>query len=203
MDGVLHLVSSRPPIRRHTPLPVETSCTSEQANDQVLLRVDSINKQYADQVVLADVAFDIQAGEIIGIIGPCRTQKKDATIQRHTDWHRKLKLYDGRSKMQTAPEITFEGSETSDAARAQIVGEIERMEQHNQRITGCRVTVIAPSRKHRHGTGFQVNIWLTIPPHEKIVVNNSASNDSRHEHAEVAIKDAFAAARRQVDALAA
>jgi ABC-type multidrug transport system ATPase subunit len=32
--------------------------------------VDSINKQYADQAVLADVAFDIQAGEIIGIIGP-------------------------------------------------------------------------------------------------------------------------------------
>src|ERR1700682_1204449 len=70
MDGVLHLVSSHPPIRRDTPLPVETARASEHAHDQVLLRVDSINKQYADQVVLADVAFDIQAGEIIGIIGP-------------------------------------------------------------------------------------------------------------------------------------
>jgi ABC-2 type transport system ATP-binding protein len=45
---------------------VEAACASEQA----LLRVDSINKQYADQVVLANVAFDIQAGEIIGIVGP-------------------------------------------------------------------------------------------------------------------------------------
>jgi len=70
MDGVLHLVSSHPPIRRDTPLPVETARASEHAHDQVLLRVDSINKQYADQAVLADVAFDIQAGEIIGIIGP-------------------------------------------------------------------------------------------------------------------------------------
>jgi ABC-2 type transport system ATP-binding protein len=43
---------------------------SEQARDQVLLRVDSITKQYADQAVLSDVSFDIQAGEIIGIIGP-------------------------------------------------------------------------------------------------------------------------------------
>jgi ribosome-associated translation inhibitor RaiA len=105
--------------------------------------------------------------------------------------------------MQIAPQITFEGSKSSDAARAQILGEIERLETHNQRVTGCRVTVIAPSPKHRHGTGFQVHIWLTLPPHENIVVNHSVSDDARHEHAHVAIKDAFTAARRQVDALAA
>jgi ribosome-associated translation inhibitor RaiA len=105
--------------------------------------------------------------------------------------------------MQIAPQITFEGSESSDAARGVIIKEIARLEMHNKRITGCRVTVIAPSHKHRRGTGFQIHIWLTIPSHENIVVNNSASDDARHEHAEVAIKDAFAAARRQVDALAA
>ncbi|MFY9951626.1 ABC transporter ATP-binding protein [Bradyrhizobium sp.] len=70
MDGVLQLISPGPPIRRNTPLPVEAACASGQADDQVLLRVDSINKQYAEQAVLTDVAFDIQAGEILGIIGP-------------------------------------------------------------------------------------------------------------------------------------
>jgi hypothetical protein len=65
------------------------------------------------------------------------------------------------------------------------------------------VKVIAPSHKHRHGTGFQVHIRLTVPRHEGIVVDNSASDDARQEHAEVAIRDAFAAARRQVDALVA
>ena len=105
--------------------------------------------------------------------------------------------------MQIAPEITFEGSEPSPAARDAILKEIERLEIHNQRITGCRVSVIAPGHKHRHGTGFQVHIWLTIPPHENIVVNHTATDDARHEHAQVAIKDAFAAARRQVDDLAA
>jgi ribosome-associated translation inhibitor RaiA len=104
--------------------------------------------------------------------------------------------------MQIAPEITFEGSKSSDAARAQIMQELERLETHNNRITGCRVKVVAPSHKHRQGTGFQVRIWLTIPPHENIVAE-SASNDARYEHAQVAIKDAFAAIRRQVDALAA
>ena len=105
--------------------------------------------------------------------------------------------------MQITPQITFEGSESSDAARDVITREIARLETHNKRITGCRVTVCKPSHKNSHGTGFPVHIWLTIPSYENIVVNNSASDDARHEHAEVAIKDAFAAARRQVDDLAA
>ncbi len=109
----------------------------------------------------------------------------------------------GRTEMQITPEITFEGSEPSPAAREVILREIERLETHNQRITGCRITVIAPSHKHRHGVGFQVNIWLTIPPHENIVVNHSATDDPPHEYAEVAIKTAFASARRQLDDLAA
>jgi len=105
--------------------------------------------------------------------------------------------------MQVDPQITFEGSEPSDAARAQILNEIERLETRHRRITACRVTVIAPSHKHRHGTGFEVHIWLTMPPHEDIIVNHAPSDDSRHEHAEVAIKHAFASARRQIDALPA
>ena len=104
--------------------------------------------------------------------------------------------------MQITPQITFEGSDSSDAARDQILSEIGRLEHHNRRITGCRVKVIAPSHKHRHGIGFQVHIWLTVPPHENIVVNHTGSDDARNEYAQVAIKDAFAAARRQVDALA-
>jgi hypothetical protein len=105
--------------------------------------------------------------------------------------------------MQIAPQITFEGSDSSDAARAQILSEIKRLENHNRRITGCRVKVIAPSQKHRHAVGFQVHIWLTVPPHENIVVNHTGTDDARNEYARVVIKDAFAAARRQVDALAA
>ena len=91
--------------------------------------------------------------------------------------------------MQIAPEITFEGTEPSPAAREAILKEIERLETHNRRITGCRVSVIAPSDKHRHGTGFQIHICVTLPPHENIVANHSHVDDARH-------------ARRQVDALA-
>ena len=73
MDGVPHLASPDlaspdPPIGRNTPLPVQAARVSGQADDRTLLRVDSINKQYADQVVLANVAFDIQAGKSLAAI---------------------------------------------------------------------------------------------------------------------------------------
>jgi ABC-2 type transport system ATP-binding protein len=64
------LVSPDRLIQRNAALPVEAARAAKQANDSVLLRVDSIIKQYAGQAVLADVNFDIRAGEIIGIIGP-------------------------------------------------------------------------------------------------------------------------------------
>lgn len=53
-----------------------------------------------------------------------------------------------------------------------------------------------------NGTGFHVHISLTVPRHETVIVNHAPSDDKRYEHIEVAIKDAFAAARRQLDDLA-
>jgi ribosome-associated translation inhibitor RaiA len=104
--------------------------------------------------------------------------------------------------MQIPLQVTFEGTDPSEAVRATIAHEVERLEIHNQHIIGCRVAVIAPSQKHRHGSGFHVHIALTLPPHENIIVNHEPSDDSRKEHAEAAVKDAFASARRQLDALA-
>jgi rubrerythrin len=66
---------------------------------------------------------------------------------------------------------------------------------------GCHVAVIAPSHKHRHGSGFRVHISITVSPHENVIVNHAPSDDSRYEHVEMAVKDAFASARRQLDAL--
>jgi ABC-type multidrug transport system ATPase subunit len=37
---------------------------------RALLRVAALTKRYGDETALADVAFDLQAGEILGLIGP-------------------------------------------------------------------------------------------------------------------------------------
>ena len=103
--------------------------------------------------------------------------------------------------MQIPLQVTFEGSDPSEPVRVAIVREMERLERHNSHIIGCQVAIIAPSNKHRHGSGFRVHISLTVPPHEHVIVNHAPADVSRYEHVEVAVKDAFAAARRQLDDL--
>jgi len=101
--------------------------------------------------------------------------------------------------MQNAVQVTFQGCEPSDTLRANIEGEFARLETHDRRITSGRVTVIGPGDHHRHGAGFQIHILLTMPPHENIVVSRGDADERRHEHAEAAVKDAFAVARRRID----
>jgi ribosome-associated translation inhibitor RaiA len=105
--------------------------------------------------------------------------------------------------MQIPLQISFENADPSEAVRSAIGREVERLEKYQHHITGCRVDVVAPSAKNRHGAVYRVNIWVTTSPHENIVVSHQPSSDDRsHVHVEVAIKDAFAAARRQIGALA-
>jgi ribosome-associated translation inhibitor RaiA len=103
--------------------------------------------------------------------------------------------------MQIPLQLNFEGCDPSAPVRTAIEREVERLEKHNRHIIGCHVTVIAPGHKHRHGSGFHVHILLTVPPHENVIVNHAPSDDNRHENVEVAVKDAFTSARRQLDHL--
>jgi hypothetical protein len=105
--------------------------------------------------------------------------------------------------MKTLLHVTFEGCEPLEALRTEIEREAARLRTHNNGITGCRVAVVAPSDKHRHGTGYQVRILVTLPPHRDLVVNHAPSDSARYEHAAVAVREAFSSARRQVDDLAA
>ena len=104
--------------------------------------------------------------------------------------------------MQIPLQITFENAEPSEAVSVAIQHEVGRLEKYQHHITGCRVAVVAPSTKHRHGSAYRINIWVTIPTHENIVISHQPSDDRSQMHVELAIKDAFAAARRQIDALA-
>jgi cold shock CspA family protein/ribosome-associated translation inhibitor RaiA len=103
--------------------------------------------------------------------------------------------------MQIPLQISFENTEPSEAIRTAIEREVARLDKYRHHITGCRVAVIAPSTKHRHGSVYRINLWVTIPPHENIVVSHQPSDDQSHVHVEVAIKHAFAAARRQIEVL--
>jgi ribosomal subunit interface protein len=104
--------------------------------------------------------------------------------------------------MQIPLEVVFEGMEPSEAVRARIRRESSRLERFHARITSCRVVIELPHKRHHQGNMFDVRIHITTPGGHDIVVRRSPTANHAHEDAYVAIRDAFAAARRQLEDLA-
>ncbi len=100
--------------------------------------------------------------------------------------------------METEPKIAFEGIAPSDSIKDRIYSEIEKLERFFGRITACRVVVSKPQKRHRHGDLYSVAIYLTLPSGKEVVASRNPSKDHAHEDIYVAIRDAFKAARRQL-----
>ena len=93
-------------------------------------------------------------------------------------------------------EIVFEGMEPSEAVRARIEREAEKLEQFHDRITACRVAFQAPRHRHKKGGLFETRIHIVLPGHGDLAVRRSPSKRQAHEDPYVCIRDAFNAARR-------
>jgi cold shock CspA family protein len=100
--------------------------------------------------------------------------------------------------MQLPVQITFRGVDHSDAVEANIHERAGRLEQFYDRITGCRVIVETPHVRHHKGNLYHVRIDLTVPGAELVVGRDPAAHHA-HEDIHVAIRDAFKAARRQLE----
>ncbi|MEF3192876.1 MAG: HPF/RaiA family ribosome-associated protein [Halothiobacillaceae bacterium] len=101
--------------------------------------------------------------------------------------------------MQLPLQITFRDIPPSEAIEAAIREKAKKLERYFDRITSCRVIVEAPHKHHHKGKLYEVSINITIPGHEIVV---SHDNHDRHEHEDiyVSIRDAFMAAKRQLEA---
>jgi len=100
--------------------------------------------------------------------------------------------------MQLTPQITFRNMSPSDAMEQNIRERIAKLDEFYDRIMSCRVMVEAQHKHHHQGNVYHVRIDLTTPGHE-LVVSRDPSKDHAHEDAYVAIRDAFDAARRQLE----
>ncbi len=104
--------------------------------------------------------------------------------------------------MQVPLQIVFEGIGHSDAIEDCVREEVAKLEKFYDRITAARVVVGRPQHRHVKGDTYQVRIHLTVPGAADIVASIDPSLDHAHEDVHVAIRDAFKAARRQLqDAL--
>lgn len=101
--------------------------------------------------------------------------------------------------MQIPLQIDFEGGlEASDALRARIEHEVDKLERLQNRIIGCRVAMIGRSGRRRHGDLYSVRLQISVPGARDVVVDRNPNADHAHEDPYVAIRDAFDAARRRL-----
>lgn len=95
-------------------------------------------------------------------------------------------------------QITFRNLDRSEAMEAQIQKKAEKLDQVCDDIMGCRVMVEARHRNHHKGNLYHVRLDITVPERE-LVVSRDPQENHAHEDAYVAIRDAFEAARRQLE----
>ncbi len=100
--------------------------------------------------------------------------------------------------MQVLLKVAFDGVEHSDAVEARVREEVEKLEQFHDRIVSASVVVAKPQHRHHKGDTFHVRIHLVVPEAPDIAVSREPAATGAHEDVYVTIRDAFKAARRQL-----
>ena len=76
--------------------------------------------------------------------------------------------------------------------------EAAKLEQFFDRVTSMRVVLSKPHRRHQKGNAYRVRLYITVPGGGDIVVDRDPGDRDAHEDFYVTVRDAFRAARRQL-----
>ena len=95
--------------------------------------------------------------------------------------------------MQLPLQITIRNIEHSEALEMRIRDKAKKLDEFFDHIMSCRVVVETPHKHHHQGKQFNVRIDIGVPGNE-IVVNRDHAEDVY-----VALRDAFDAAKRQLE----
>ena len=95
--------------------------------------------------------------------------------------------------MEVTLQITMRDIPHSDALESHIREKAAKLEKFYPHIMHCRVTVELPHRHHHQGRLFDVRIDITVPGGELVI--NRVVNEDVH----IAVRDAFDAAKRQLE----
>ena len=95
-------------------------------------------------------------------------------------------------------QISFRNMSGSDTVEHQVRERFAQLEAFYDRLIACRVVVEKAQRNQQQGRLFHVRVVLVAPGRE-IVVRRGPGDNHAHEDAHVAVRDAFDAARRQLE----
>jgi ribosome-associated translation inhibitor RaiA len=100
--------------------------------------------------------------------------------------------------MQLPLQIAFHNMDRSEPIEAAVQEKAAKLDEFARQIMGCRVVVEAPHKHHERGNQYQVRIDITVPG-EEIVVNREPPEHTAYRDIDVALRDAFDSARRQLE----
>lgn len=94
-------------------------------------------------------------------------------------------------------QVTFKNLEHSDFIENAVREKASKLDQYFSDIMSCRVVIESVHKNHNKGNTYDVLIDITVPGKE-IVVSRDPGLNHAHEDVYVAIRDAFNAAKRQL-----
>jgi cold shock CspA family protein/ribosome-associated translation inhibitor RaiA len=94
-------------------------------------------------------------------------------------------------------QIHFRNMDSSQALEDTIRDHAQKLESFADNIVSLRITVIAPHKHQKKGRIYHAVIDVRVPG-EEIVVSHQSDQRDAHEDVYIAVRDAFAAARRQL-----
>ena len=99
--------------------------------------------------------------------------------------------------MQLPLQLQFRNMDPSSAIEAAVRKYVDKLRLFNGDIISCRVAIEAPHKHQYKGKLYHVVVDVRLPGKE-IVVSRAPDDQQAHEDVYVAIRDAFDAARRQI-----
>lgn len=95
--------------------------------------------------------------------------------------------------------VVFHGMDPSAAVRDRGIYLMKKLARANPAIMHGTMTIEERHRHHHQGNLFHVSLRLHLPGFD-VIVTHDPERDHAHEDAYVAMRDACAAARKQLDA---
>lgn len=97
--------------------------------------------------------------------------------------------------MQTEPIIAYRNIDHSPVVEDLVRRRIAMLEQRDDRITGCEVTMEAPQKRKRHGRIFRVRLNLHMPGPD-LTVSREIAQGGAQDDLVLAVNRAFSAAEK-------
>jgi cold shock CspA family protein/ribosome-associated translation inhibitor RaiA len=99
--------------------------------------------------------------------------------------------------MQIPLQVSFRHMEHSEAIESLVRERAMKLDDFFDHIMGCRVVIEPAGKHHEHGNLYDVRIDITVPD-EEMVVSREPGQHAEYKDIRVALRDAFDAARRQL-----